>query len=162
RFLERDAVVGASPRPREAGAGGGHGLEAEPRQVARAPGVPWIGDHEAAGLVQSPKPLTPRVHVRVRRRSSRGRGVHGTTTNVPFIPCLECESTWQKNSYSPGCVGVNFTVFLPMNMPRLALTSMPASFSKQVRLCGTMNAPFLTVSSTSWPALSFTRLGSNQ
>src|SRR5262249_26449751 len=119
-----------------------------------------VRDHEAARLVEPPERLALRVHPG-RRRSDPHRA-HGCTTNVPFMPCLECESTWQKNSYSPGWVGVNFTVLPPQNMPTFALTSMPASLSQQVRLCGTKNEPFLTLSSTRWPAFKTTRLGSNQ
>ena len=54
RGLERDGqhVVRQPAREREAGGGGGEGLETQMPEGSGGPHVPRVGEHEAAGLVQ--------------------------------------------------------------------------------------------------------------
>src|SRR5439155_9424420 len=55
RLGERDPIVGATQRPRETGARGRQRPEPELFQGARAPSVPRVRHHEAAGGVQAVK-----------------------------------------------------------------------------------------------------------
>jgi len=59
RVVEGHAVVGDPVRPGEAGARRGQGGKAEPGEQPGAAEVPRIGEHEAAGLVESAEELDP-------------------------------------------------------------------------------------------------------
>jgi len=49
------SAISMAVRPCEAGAGGGQRLEADTLQIAGAANIPWIGNYEAAALVQAMK-----------------------------------------------------------------------------------------------------------
>src|SRR3954447_6874254 len=51
-FVQADMVVPTATRPGKAGAGGCECGEAEACQHTSTPNIPWIGNDEAAGLMQ--------------------------------------------------------------------------------------------------------------
>src|SRR5437016_5639137 len=52
RLLQRHPAIRPALRPREPGAGGRQRLEAHLLEHPRAANVPWVGDHETAGLMK--------------------------------------------------------------------------------------------------------------
>ena len=87
RLRERHMVVALAERPREPGAGRRERRKSELLEQARAAGIPWIRDHEAAGSMQLPEGAAAiggtRLHIEeLREADQRATNAIGMPTNT--------------------------------------------------------------------------------